>query len=207
MCLTSQPESMNSQASQSSSAGFGGGSPWAPRSSSTLLRPRPKNCFHSRFITVRAVSGFSRDTSQRARSSRFNSRSPRTRAAAGNGAARASSLRRSRPSSCRGGGCGPSACSARSRSPGIWATCRRRPSARAPPVRRRRIRPAATGRPGRGSTPGSPACPWRFLSRPPSSKPRRPPWPLSCPVGSLRIGGEFRQTSRRRQRVLASHSA
>ena len=62
MCFMSQPLSMNSQASQSSSAGFTGGSPWAPRSSSTLLKPVPKNCFHSRFITVRAVSGFSLDT-------------------------------------------------------------------------------------------------------------------------------------------------
>ena len=59
MCFTSQPESMNSHASQSSSSGCDGGSPCEPRSSSVFDRPMPKNCFQSRFIVTRAVSGFS----------------------------------------------------------------------------------------------------------------------------------------------------
>ena len=42
MCLMFQPLSMNSQASQSSSAGLSGGSPCAPKSSSTFESPIPK---------------------------------------------------------------------------------------------------------------------------------------------------------------------
>ena len=75
MCLKLQPESMNSQASWSSSFKFTGASPWVPRSSRTLLSPVPKKCFHRRFIVTRAVSGFSFETSQAARSSRLSDRS------------------------------------------------------------------------------------------------------------------------------------
>ena len=75
MCLKLQPESMNSQASWSSSFGFTGVSPWVPRSSRTLLSPVPKKCFQRRFIVTRAVSGFSFETSQAARSIRFSERS------------------------------------------------------------------------------------------------------------------------------------
>ena len=34
----------NSVASQSSSSGLGGRSPWTPKSSTVLTRPTPKNC-------------------------------------------------------------------------------------------------------------------------------------------------------------------
>ena len=71
MCFTSQPLSMNSHGEPVEQRGVGGGSPCAPRSSSTLLTPLPKNCFQRRFTTVRAVSGFSRLTSQLARSNRL----------------------------------------------------------------------------------------------------------------------------------------
>ena len=71
MCFTSQPLSMNSTASQSSNSGFVGGSPCDPRSSRTLEIPVPKKSFHNRFTKTRAVSGFSRSTSQSARSRRF----------------------------------------------------------------------------------------------------------------------------------------
>ena len=72
MCLTSQPLSRNSTASQSSSSGWTGHSPWAPRSSTRLLMPVPKSCFQSRFTNTRAVSGFSGEVSHLARSSRVS---------------------------------------------------------------------------------------------------------------------------------------
>ena len=66
MCLTSQgwvPSAcqvgcMNSAASQSSSSGWLGHSPCEPKSFSTLERPVPKNCCHSRLTKTLAVSGF-----------------------------------------------------------------------------------------------------------------------------------------------------
>ena len=61
---------MNSDASQSSSSGCVGHSPWDPRSSSTFDRPAPKSSRHVRLTNVRAVSGLSCDTSQFARSRR-----------------------------------------------------------------------------------------------------------------------------------------
>ena len=70
----SQPLSMNSQASQSSSAGFDGRLALRAEVVEHLAQPVPKNCFQSRFMTVRAVSGLSRETSHRARSSRVSSR-------------------------------------------------------------------------------------------------------------------------------------
>ena len=68
----SQPLSRNSTAIKSIRAGFEGGAPCAPRSSRTLLIPPPKNCFHVRFITVRAVSGFFALRIQSARSRRVS---------------------------------------------------------------------------------------------------------------------------------------
>ena len=75
MCFTSQPLSTNSQASQSSSAGFTGGSPCAPKSSSTLERPVPKNSFHSRFEARAPSADFPAPPAILARSSRVNRRS------------------------------------------------------------------------------------------------------------------------------------
>ena len=72
MCFMSQPLATNSPASQSSNAGFTGGSPCAPMSSSTFERPMPKNCLHSRFTKTRAVSGFSFATIHSAKSRRVS---------------------------------------------------------------------------------------------------------------------------------------
>ena len=58
-------------ASQSSSSGCDGGVPRVPKSSLVSTRPRPKNCSHAWLTATRAVSGFSRLTSQRASPRRF----------------------------------------------------------------------------------------------------------------------------------------
>lgn len=70
MNLTSQCLSINSTASQSSSAGCVGLSPRVPKSSEVVTNPREKNCCHIRLTATRAVSGLSRDVSQRASDSR-----------------------------------------------------------------------------------------------------------------------------------------
>ena len=57
----SQPERMNSTASQSSSSGWLGGSPCAPKSSTVFTRPVPKSICQSRLTATRAVSGFAAD--------------------------------------------------------------------------------------------------------------------------------------------------
>ena len=62
----SQPLSMNSTASQSSSSGWLGNVPCVPKSSSVSTRPRPNSCAQKRLTMTRAVSGLSRSTSQRA---------------------------------------------------------------------------------------------------------------------------------------------
>ena len=67
ICFTSQPLSINSIASQSSSAGCVGGVPCEPKSSSGIARPRPWNIAHKRFTITRAVSGLSRLTIHSAR--------------------------------------------------------------------------------------------------------------------------------------------
>ena len=72
MCFTFQPLSMNSTASQSSNAAWAGHSPCAPTSSIAALMPVPKNCRHILFMKTRAVSGFSREVNQRARSRRVS---------------------------------------------------------------------------------------------------------------------------------------
>ena len=59
-CLTSQPLSMNSIASQSSKAGCVAGEPCESKSSNGMARPRPWNIAHKRFTITRAVSGLSR---------------------------------------------------------------------------------------------------------------------------------------------------
>ncbi len=70
MCFMLQPRSTNSVASQSSSSGCDGLSPCVPKSSDVRTMPRPKNSCQMRFTATRAVSGFSRETSQRASASR-----------------------------------------------------------------------------------------------------------------------------------------
>ena len=67
---------MNSEASQSSNSGWLGHSPCEPKSFSTLERPVPKNCCHIRLAKTLAVSGFSGDTSQLAKSRRLARRLP-----------------------------------------------------------------------------------------------------------------------------------
>jgi hypothetical protein len=57
-CLTSHPLSTKSTASQSSSSGWVGHSPWEPRSSGVRASPCPKKSFHCRFTKTRAVRGF-----------------------------------------------------------------------------------------------------------------------------------------------------
>ena len=71
MAFWLQPFSMNSTASQSSSSGWDGRSPWVPKSSLVSTRPRPKRASQRRFTVTRAVRGLSSLTSQRARPSRL----------------------------------------------------------------------------------------------------------------------------------------
>src|SRR5436305_2097958 len=75
VAFTSQPSSRNCTASQSSSSGWLGGSPWAPKSSAVFTKPVPKNCCQNRFTATRAVSGCSGLTSQRARPRRLGAAS------------------------------------------------------------------------------------------------------------------------------------
>ncbi len=70
IALTSQPDRTNSVASQSSSSGWLGGSPWAPKSSTVFTSPVPKSICQSRLTATRAVSGLAGSTSQRASASR-----------------------------------------------------------------------------------------------------------------------------------------
>ena len=69
----------NSVASQSSSSGCEGGSPWRPKFSVVFTSPVPKCCCQSRFTATRAVSGLSGETSQRARPRRLRGRAGRQR--------------------------------------------------------------------------------------------------------------------------------
>ena len=69
--FTSQPVRTSSVASQSSSSGCDGGSPWTPKFSAVLTRPVPKWCCQIRLTVTRAVSGFSGAASHRARPSRL----------------------------------------------------------------------------------------------------------------------------------------
>ena len=68
--LTDQPFSMNETASWSSSSGWLGGWPAAPKLSGVGTRPRPNRCSQTRLTSTRAVSGFSGDASHSASSSR-----------------------------------------------------------------------------------------------------------------------------------------
>ena len=52
-----QPRCMNSEASQSSSSGWVGRSPWVPKSSLVKTMPRPKTSCQMRFTATREVSG------------------------------------------------------------------------------------------------------------------------------------------------------
>src|SRR5947207_15958619 len=67
---------INSQASQSSNSGWLGGVPCVPKSFSVSTRPRPKYCCQTRLTATRARSGFSGETSQRARSNRVSRELP-----------------------------------------------------------------------------------------------------------------------------------
>ena len=66
--LRLQPDDENSVASQSSSSGCDGASPWRPKFSGVATNPRPKSCCQIALAATRAVSGLSGSTSQRARS-------------------------------------------------------------------------------------------------------------------------------------------
>src|SRR5439155_10808175 len=61
----------NSLASQSSSSGWLGRSPWTPKSSVVFTSPVPKNVCQKRFTVARAVSGLSGETIQFATARRF----------------------------------------------------------------------------------------------------------------------------------------
>ena len=143
IAFTSQPLSMNSTASQSSSSGCTGNSPCAPKSSTVLTMPKPKYDCQKRFTVTRAVSGLARSTSQRARPRRSFGHS---------GARRGENLRQSRRDLLAGRVVGAALEQervARRRhcrpSPSRWESWRRIPCARAaaPPVRRA---PADLGR-------------------------------------------------------------
>ena len=56
--LIDQPSAMNRLASQSSSSGCDGDSPWRPKSLAVRTRPCPKCQAHTRLTITRAVSGF-----------------------------------------------------------------------------------------------------------------------------------------------------
>ena len=69
--LTSQPSSRNWTASQSSSSGWLGGSPCAPKSSAVLTIPVPKTWSQNRLTATRAVRGWLGATSHCASPSRL----------------------------------------------------------------------------------------------------------------------------------------
>jgi hypothetical protein len=69
-CLRLQPWSMKSRASQSSSSGCVGGSPWAPKSLGVRTIPWPKCQAQTRLTRTRAVSGLSRAVNHFARAAR-----------------------------------------------------------------------------------------------------------------------------------------
>ena len=73
--MTSQPESMNVRASQSSSSGCEGSWPWLPKSSGVATIPRPKSDCHQRLTVTRAVSGCFGSVTHRARPSRLRGQS------------------------------------------------------------------------------------------------------------------------------------
>ena len=70
MCLTDQPRSMNSTASQSSSSGCDGFAPLRPKLLVVSTSGRPKCQPQTWFTATRAVSGLSRFVSQFARAAR-----------------------------------------------------------------------------------------------------------------------------------------
>src|ERR1044072_8141151 len=72
IALTFQPVRVNSVASQSSSSGCDGASPWDPKSSDVLTIPTPKYCCQNRFTVTRDNSGFAGSTSQFARPRRLD---------------------------------------------------------------------------------------------------------------------------------------
>ena len=68
----SQPRWTNSVASQSSSSGCDGRSPFVPKSSTVATRPTPKCCAQKRLTATRAVSGLSGATSHLASARRLS---------------------------------------------------------------------------------------------------------------------------------------
>ena len=74
-CFIDQPLFTNSTASQSSRAGWLGGSDWVPKSSGETTIPRPISSAHQRFTVTRATSGFFGDTSHLAKPSRLRGHS------------------------------------------------------------------------------------------------------------------------------------
>ena len=85
--FTSQPLSMKSTASQSSSSGWLGYWPWAPKSAGVATMPVPKKICQRRLTATRAVSGWSRIVIHLARPRRLAGGAGR-RAAAGRRACR-----------------------------------------------------------------------------------------------------------------------
>ena len=69
--FTSQPESRNSTASQSSSSGCDGGSPCDPKSSAVFTMPVPNTCCQNRFTVTRAIRGLEGSTIHSAKPSRL----------------------------------------------------------------------------------------------------------------------------------------
>src|SRR5262245_29953789 len=69
--FTSQPDSRNSVANQSSSSGWVGGCPCEPKSSLVLTMPVPNISCQYRLTVTRAIKGFDGSTSQRANPNRF----------------------------------------------------------------------------------------------------------------------------------------
>ena len=69
--FTSQPDSRNSTASQSSSSGCDGSSPLTPKSPAVRTRPVPKSSCQKRLTVTRAVSGCSGRSSHCAKPRRF----------------------------------------------------------------------------------------------------------------------------------------
>ena len=68
-CFTSQPDSMNSTANQSSNSRCAGYSACTPKSSAVFTNPIPKSACQKRFTVTRAVNGWSRSTSHLAKPS------------------------------------------------------------------------------------------------------------------------------------------
>ena len=209
MCFTSQPLSMNSTASQSSSSGWVGHSPCEPRSSSVRDEPLAEGELPQ---PVHEDARGQRVVARRSASARGRAGSPggrRRRSGAGSAGPPARRPRPTRPASSRAAGCAPAPAPARVVTSDCGMPCSERRPSRSSAARS--CAPQRQRAPGRraGRTPAirslsAPGCARRaaraaivedllrgFAARLGPDRPRRRSWP---PCGSGRACGPGRRS-------------